>query len=145
MIFFLSGITGSIASYGLHEQVLGVGASGAIFGLLGATIGYFLRQREKFGVFGQSYLRSLLGTAALNFALLLLIPGIDNLAHGGGLVGGFVLGYLCSPLYEFSQRPDGRLNITQRDSNSSLWIFFALAWLAIIAAVFFFFLNSKLA
>ncbi|MEI6046170.1 MAG: rhomboid family intramembrane serine protease [Chloroflexota bacterium] len=145
MIFFLSGLTGSIASYGLHDQVLAVGASGAIFGLLGATIGYFLRQRDKFGVFGRSYLKNLLATAALNFVLLLLIPGVDNLAHGGGLVGGLVLGYLCSPLYDFSQTPNRRLRITQRDNNNLLWLGFALAWLALIVVAFFFFLNAKLA
>lgn len=140
-IFFISGFTGSVVSFGLHDVVLGVGASGAIFGLLGATIGYFLRQRENFGLMGQRYLRSLLGTAALNFAILILIPGIDNFAHAGGLVGGLVLGYLCTPLYKFAQTQDGRLRITQEDKL--IWLFFALGWLALAIAAFLYFLNTK--
>ncbi len=142
VIFFLSGLSGSILSFGLHDITLAVGASGAIFGLIGALIGYFLRQRAQFGTFGRRYLQSLLGTVVINFALLFLIPGIDNIAHFGGLVGGFVLGYLLSPLYTFSQRPPhGQLVITQRDHTSYTWLFMALGWLIVNVGAFFFFLN----
>lgn len=153
-IFFISGFTGSVVSFALHNDilgytrsgeavygVLGVGASGAIFGLLGAMIGYFLRQRHQFGVFGQRYLRSLLTTAGLNLAILFLIPGIDNFAHLGGLIGGIVLGYLISPLYLFSQSPDGRLRISQRDTNNYTWVFFSLGWLLVAIVAFIYSLN----
>jgi len=141
-IYFLGGLTGSILSFGLHSgNFLAVGASGAIFGLLGAMIGYFLRQRNQFGQFGRRYLQSLLTTAGLNFALLLLIPGVDNIAHFGGLIGGLVVGYLSSPLYNFSQTPDGRLQISQRDQTSYGWIIYSLVWLVIISLAFFFFLS----
>jgi rhomboid protease GluP len=140
-IFFISGLTGSVASFGLHDEIFAVGASGAIFGLVGALIGYFVRQRNQFGFFGRYYLRSLLTTVGINFVILFFIPGVDNIAHLGGLVGGLVLGYLTSPLYDFSQLPGGRLKITQRDKGSTTWLLFALGWLVVVVAAFMFFLN----
>ncbi len=143
-IFFVSGIGGSIVSFGLHDRpVLGVGASGAIFGLLGAMIGYFLRQRNQFGALGRHYLRSLLSTVALNFVILLLIPGVDNFAHFGGLATGFVLGFLVSPIYNFSQTQEGQLKITQRDSGSLSWLAYVVPVLVVLFGLFMFFLNAK--
>jgi rhomboid protease GluP len=81
-----AGFLGAAASYGLHHTELGVGASGAIFGLLGALIAFFWRRRN----LGSTPLRNLLLVAAFNLVLAASIRGIDNVAHIGGLSGGLL-------------------------------------------------------
>jgi membrane associated rhomboid family serine protease len=69
-----------------------VGASAAIFGLLGALVYYGRR--------GGS---SLIRTEALGYAVTLgimgfILPGVDNYAHGGGFLGGYLAGMWLDPL-----------------------------------------------
>jgi rhomboid protease GluP len=92
-IYFFSGLIGSVASAYLHPTVVSVGASGAIFGLYGALLGFLLRHR---GQINPNALRSLRNSAlafvGYNLVFSAAIPGIDLSAHVGGLVGGFVAG-----------------------------------------------------
>jgi rhomboid protease GluP len=69
-----------------------VGASGAIFGLLGAVVYYGRRSGS-----------SMTSSQAWSYALPLFIfgfimPGIDNYAHAGGFVGGYLTGMWLDPL-----------------------------------------------
>jgi membrane associated rhomboid family serine protease len=92
-VYFISGLTASAVSYWLGPvQQLGVGASGAIFGLLGAWLAYSFRRRDT--AFGAMQLRQALFWIGLNFVLGLTVPGIDNFAHLGGLIGGTIAGAL---------------------------------------------------
>jgi rhomboid protease GluP len=71
---------------------LTVGASGAIFGLLGAMLYYGRRT-------GASHIRSaIMPTILLNFVIGVSMPGIDNYAHLGGLAGGWVISAVLDPL-----------------------------------------------
>ncbi|EIE25226.1 rhomboid-domain-containing protein [Coccomyxa subellipsoidea C-169] len=94
-IYVLSGLAGSTASF-LFSDLITVGASGAIFGLLGATAGYFLRNRALQGSTQQ--LTYIAGIVALNI-FLGASPGsmIDNSGHLGGLFTGVALGYIMAP------------------------------------------------
>ncbi len=96
LIFFLTGIGGNILTL-LVNPVPSVGASGGIFGLLGALIAFFYRNRDRLGAWGQANLRSLLITAGLNFVITFSIPQVNQMAHIGGLVTGLFLGYFLSP------------------------------------------------
>jgi membrane associated rhomboid family serine protease len=69
---------------------LRAGASGAVFGILGAWIAFFLRHREARGA--QDQLRSLLFIVGINLFIGYTVKGIDNWAHIGGLIGGFICG-----------------------------------------------------
>ncbi len=101
VIYILSGLFGSLVSFaGRGPAVLSAGASGAIFGIIGMNLAYFLLHRENFGQFGRQRLMSTLLTIAFNLLFGFTIPGIDNLAHLGGLVAGFVLGYPLAPRYQ---------------------------------------------
>lgn len=115
LIYFLSGLGGSLASFVLGAGGISAGASGAIFGLFGASIAYFYLHRETFGPRGQAQLRSLLMLAGINLFLGFTIPGINNLAHMGGLVFGVLLGWLLAPKYQapsvFMPAPDGALTL----------------------------------
>ena len=90
-VYFVSGLVASATSYWLGPAgQIGVGASGAIFGLLGAWLVFAFRRRDT--AFGAMQLRQALFWVGLNFVLGFTIGGIDNFAHLGGLVGGIVSG-----------------------------------------------------
>lgn len=93
LVYTLSGLMGSALS--LHysaQQSVSVGASGAVFGVMGALITALLQHRDRLPS-GQA-LRLALTMAAFGTLSLLngLRPGIDNAAHIGGLVGGALVG-----------------------------------------------------
>ena len=84
-IYFLSGIAGSLLSILLNVNTLSIGASGAIFGLLGALL-YF---GYNFRVYlGNTLIREIVPIICINLLLGFAYPNIDNYGHIGGLVGG---------------------------------------------------------
>ncbi|MCM1053716.1 MAG: rhomboid family intramembrane serine protease [Ruminococcus sp.] len=87
IVFLGSGILGSLLSVVINDSV-SAGASGAIFGLLGSLL--------YFGYHYRLYLGTVLKTQiipviVLNLAIGFILPGIDNFAHIGGLVGGYLI------------------------------------------------------
>jgi membrane associated rhomboid family serine protease len=93
--FIISGMAGSLASAFLSNHSLSVGASGAIFGLLGAAIVIALRMR---GVF-TAHMRRVYVFTFTFFAVVQLLFGlfetrIDNMAHAGGFLGGILCGVI---------------------------------------------------
>ena len=95
-LYLCSGLAGGIAYLyfgGFDEPA--VGASGAIFGLLGGVLGYSLRN----GTFSwqNPLIRQLLILTALNLYFGFSVPNISNTAHIGGLVGGAAFGWLTAP------------------------------------------------
>lgn len=91
--YFVTGIAGSLASIA-WTQVPSVGASGAIFGLLGALIAFLLRRHAALSPQGKSILSQLVMWAVINVFFGFSTPGIDNAAHLGGCAAGFVLGLM---------------------------------------------------
>tara|TARA_Y100001933_G_C18966579_1_gene550526 strand:- start:28 stop:885 length:858 start_codon:yes stop_codon:yes gene_type:complete len=86
VIYFLSGIIGSLGSF-LFSFRVGVGASGAIFGLLGANL-YLLTLNPK--LYKRIYGTDVLSLIGINLVIGFLVPNIDNAAHLAGLVGGYL-------------------------------------------------------
>ena len=88
IIYLLSGIAGSILSLAFNHNTICAGASGAIFGLLGALlyIGYYYRT-----YLGATLTRSIIPVIVLNLIIGFTSSGIDNAAHIGGLVGGILI------------------------------------------------------
>ena len=88
LIYFISGVIGSLFSAAfMAENVYSLGASGAIFGLLGSITYFTYYYRATL----QGLLRSqIVPTIAVNLFISLMIPGIDLLAHIGGLIGGIL-------------------------------------------------------
>ena len=90
-IYLVTGFVASAASFafgGLDR--VAAGASGAIFGLLGAWLAYNWRRRELF--MAQVNVRGALLLIAINLVLGFSVQGIDNTAHLGGLVAGVLAG-----------------------------------------------------
>lgn len=98
IIFIGSGIIGNLLSMAfLQDNVVSVGASGAIFGLLGALLyfGYHYR------VYLSGVIKSqIIPLIILNLFLGFMIAGINNLAHIGGLVGGILLSMAVGVKYK---------------------------------------------
>lgn len=89
IIYMLSGILGSIFSAAfMSADTISIGASGAIFGLLGSIAYFTYYYRATL----QGLLRSqILPVILLNLALGFMIPGIDVSGHIGGLIGGILV------------------------------------------------------
>jgi rhomboid protease GluP len=95
-LYLISGIAGGLAYlYFGSFNAPAVGASGAIFGLLGGVFGFAIRR----GTFStrNPIISQLLLLTAINLFLGATIPGVSNTAHIGGLLGGLVFGYLMAP------------------------------------------------
>ena len=90
IIYFLSGLIGNLFSLWLLPLYsISLGASGAIFGLMGATVIMFLFEEDKtLLLFGLVYIAF--------FLYCSLAPGINIWAHLFGLIGGVGFGYLFS-------------------------------------------------
>ena len=81
LVYLVSGLAGSAGALLWSPNSLTVGASGAIWGIMGAALILEARRIYVFG--GQA-----MGLVVLNLALTFLIPGISIGGHIGGLVGG---------------------------------------------------------
>jgi rhomboid protease GluP len=90
IIYTLGGIVGFGVSY-LAGVSLTIGASAAVCALIGASL-YFGKSRG--GVYGHAVYRQIGGWAVGLFLFGLLVPGINNWGHGGGIVAGALLGFL---------------------------------------------------
>jgi rhomboid protease GluP len=98
LLYLAAGVTGSLASALWHpEGVVSIGASGAVFGVLGALGAFLLTQRHSVPRQVVMGLRASV-LSFMGYALLigLLVPGIDNAAHAGGLAAGFLLGLVLA-------------------------------------------------
>lgn len=127
--FFLTyttcGLASSIASLWWHPLGVGAGASGAIFGMVGALIsalylGHLGVPRSAL----RSTLKSLLSFAGYNLFFGTLVPGIDNSAHLGGLASGLLLGAILSR--------DLRAPAERRDASRT-WVFLVAAVALVVA------------
>jgi rhomboid protease GluP len=95
-IYLISNVTGFTASLFLSPGAPSIGASAAIFGLIGAMIGVGLRERTSRG----TAIWRFYGRWAIYGIVLSFIPGTDIAAHIGGLAGGFLIGVAAgTPTY----------------------------------------------
>jgi rhomboid protease GluP len=95
-IYFISGLTGSIFSVLLNPGPA-VGASGAIFGILGATIVFFFKYHDRLHIRDKRVGNAFLIWAGYSIVTAYFIPFVDNAAHVGGIIGGAFSGYWWSP------------------------------------------------
>lgn len=90
-IYILSALTSSLLSYILAPMTISVGASGAIFGILGAFLYFAIKERKHLqrGILG-----NIIAVIVLNLYIGFTSTSIDNLGHIGGFLGGFILSIL---------------------------------------------------
>jgi len=95
-IYLFSGFLGSFASLLMHDESIGLGASGAIFGLFGALAGFFLAYKEQIQDHSKAFMKQFGIIIGINLIIGLAIPQVDVSAHIGGLVIGFIGGFMLS-------------------------------------------------
>lgn len=136
VVYILSGLLGSLLSFAARgPNVLSAGASGAIFGVIGMNLAYFYMHRDSFGHFGRQRMISTVVIIVINLVFGFTVPGIDNFAHLGGLVGGFVLGWGLAPRYEVDRYvlPP---RVVDKTSLMSRWWVPTLAVVILVAGVY---------
>ncbi|KAK9111513.1 hypothetical protein Scep_019032 [Stephania cephalantha] len=106
-VYFTSAIASSAMSYWFCKAP-SVGASGAIFGLVGSFAVFVLRHKSLVGG-GKQDLQHVAHVIALNMIIGLMSKGIDNWGHLGGLLGGALTSWLVGPAWKYESRTkDGR-------------------------------------
>ena len=103
-VYLLTGVAGNVLTLWLRPNLVGAGASGAIFGLAGVLIsilqfGRLSVPRERLAPLKKEVVK----LAAYNLLFGALIAQINNMAHLGGLIYGLLLGVL----FAWSSRLDG--------------------------------------
>ena len=88
IIYLFSGIVGSLFSMTFSGPAGSIGASGAIFGLMGALLYFGYHYRVYLGSVVKSQIIPLI---IVNLAIGFVFSGIDNFAHIGGLIGGTMI------------------------------------------------------
>ncbi|CAI9769252.1 unnamed protein product [Fraxinus pennsylvanica] len=118
-IYITSAVASSAVSY-WFSKAPAVGASGAIFGLVGSFTMFVLRHRGM--VKGsEGHLQYIAQVIMLNMAFGLLSEGIDNWGHVGGLIGGAAVSWLLGPAWKVeSVSRDGRQIFTDKAPLFSL-------------------------
>ena len=94
--YLVSGLCGVAASY-LVSPSLSVGASGAVFGIVGAYGVFLVRNRRDFGRVVNPLIMNLVIVLGINIAFGLFWDGIDQGAHVGGLIAGAAMGLFVAP------------------------------------------------
>ena len=98
ILYTLSGVIGFWVSY-LAGVAFTIGASAAVCGLIGASLYY---GKSRGGIYGKAIYKQIGAWALGLFIFGLLVPGINNWGHGGGIVAGAMLGFLLG--YEEKRR-----------------------------------------
>jgi rhomboid protease GluP len=129
-LYVVAGLAGSLASLCVHPGVIASGASGAIFGVIGALLGYLALRP---GVVPWAKLKPMtvgaLAFVGYNLIFAFLSPGIDLAGHAGGLTGGFVCGLLLTGATPARSSGTGRFG-----AASARRIAVVAACLAVLAA-----------
>lgn len=95
-MYLLAGLAASATSYAFNGCANpSLGASGAVFGMLGALAAYLYKRRRS--QFVRDYLRSILSLIAINLVFGFVVALIDNYAHMGGLVAGAAMAWGLDP------------------------------------------------
>lgn len=127
IVYVLTAISASALSVaanisGLQVAGISVGASGAVFGLLGFVfVSSWKSEKNPFHVGLPLDYRQLIPYIILNLAFGILIPGINLAAHIGGFIGGCLLALVLRPAYGFAS--------LKKDMFGDILLYISLAFL----------------
>ncbi len=97
--YFFAGLIASLTSIYMHPQNISAGASGAVFGIFGLWFGFLLANKS---ILQENFVKDNMKSAVVFLIMVLasgfMRSGIDNAAHVGGVVAGFVSGFLLAPI-----------------------------------------------
>ncbi|XP_057977505.1 RHOMBOID-like protein 2 [Malania oleifera] len=134
LVYLLSGFGGSILSSLFIQRNISVGASGALFGLLGAMLSELLTNWTIY-TNKVAALITLVVIIVINLAVGIL-PHVDNFAHIGGFMAGFLLGFVLLLRPQFGWRERGHLPADTRVKSKHKayqYVFWVVALVLLIA------------
>jgi rhomboid protease GluP len=92
IIYLVSGVMGGLVSIYIHPVTVGIGASGAIFGIFGAMAGAVIVHKDMMGEQFKNFIQQFGFILLLNFIIGVVFESVDMSAHIAGLVAGMVGG-----------------------------------------------------
>jgi rhomboid protease GluP len=126
IIYTIGGAFGFLLSF-LVGVRLTIGASAAVCGLVGAILYY---GKSRGGAYGTALYKQVGGWVLFLFVFGLLVPGINNWGHGGGIAAGLLLGYLLG----YRERKPERLWQKRLAGALALTTLLVLVW-AVLSAL----------
>jgi len=135
IIYIATGIVGFFISY-LANIPFTIGASGSICGLIGAILYY---GKSRGGLYGHAIYKQAMGWVVGLVIFGLLVAGIDNWAHGGGIISGALLGFLMG-----YREKSGETIIHQMFAMGCILLTVVILIWTVIAAIYYHFLLSPL-
>ncbi len=103
-LYLVSGVFGFILSGLMNPNTVAIGASGSVLGLYGMVLAAFLSKENHLKKIPKSIASNLLVAVVITFTIGLSTKGIDNYGHLGGVVSGFILGFIYLKLIFKSHR-----------------------------------------
>lgn len=117
LLYFLGAFAGNVFSFLFTgEDGYSIGASTAVFGLIGAQVVFFYQNRELFGRQARQAISNMVFIIAINL-FIGLSPGIDNWGHVGGLLGGAMFAWFASPRWMVVGTPPEMSLFDQREAR----------------------------
>jgi rhomboid protease GluP len=116
ILYALGAFTGNVASFLFTSGSYSVGASTAIFGLIGAEGVFLYQNRKLFGAEARRALGNVIFVAAINLFIIGSLPFIDNWGHIGGLLGGLMFTSLAGPVWQVESNMLGSYSLVDRRS-----------------------------
>jgi len=113
LLYVVGAFSGNVVSL-LFSTVNSLGASTAIFGLLGAETVFLFQNRRLFGDRVKGEIGNLIFIAAFNIFIIGSMPGIGNWGHIGGLLGGLMLSWFICPLWDVEPDHAGGYHFVDR-------------------------------
>jgi membrane associated rhomboid family serine protease/Flp pilus assembly protein TadD len=109
VVYLFAGLIASLTSIYISPQSISAGASGAIFGIFGLWFGFLIANKK---ILQENFVKSNMKSTVV-FLIMVLVSGFmrsgtDNAAHIGGVVAGFISGFLLSPLIPDQARWKGK-------------------------------------
>jgi membrane associated rhomboid family serine protease len=121
-IFLAAGYIGNLLSLAWRgPNEFSAGASGGVFGVLGAEMGFLFFHRHSLGEGGRIRQSQLIRLIVLNMIIGLTVVSVNNIAHLGGLIAGVGLGYLLSPRFLPAIDKHGRNIYADQASLKKRW------------------------
>ena len=118
-LYLLAGFAGNVVSF-LFSGNPSLGASTAVFGLIGAEAIFLYRNRSILGAMAQRALTNVIFIIVVNLLLGMSSSGIDNWGHVGGLLGGTFYAWFAGPLFKVEGGYLDPKLVDERDQRSAL-------------------------
>jgi rhomboid protease GluP len=120
LLYLLGAFAGNVASF-LFTDANSLGASTAVFGLLGAEAIFLIQNRKVFPGQFRGAIGNIIFIAAINLFIIGALPGIDNWGHIGGLLGGLMFTSFAGPKWEVEGIYPALHLVDKRNSSADLW------------------------